>query len=34
VIALKGARGYGHNDFKITLARRTLRATLADAVGV
>jgi xanthine dehydrogenase YagS FAD-binding subunit len=34
VVALKDARGYGHNDFKITLARRTLRATLADAVGV
>jgi xanthine dehydrogenase YagS FAD-binding subunit len=32
--ALKDARGYGHNDFKIPLARRTLRATLADAVGV
>jgi xanthine dehydrogenase YagS FAD-binding subunit len=34
VAALKDARGYGHNDFKIPLARRTLRATLADAVGV
>src|SRR5438105_13176984 len=32
--ALKDARGYGHNDFKIPLARRTLRATLADALGV
>jgi xanthine dehydrogenase YagS FAD-binding subunit len=32
--ALRNARGYGHNDFKITLARRTLRATLADAAGV
>ena len=32
--ALENARGYGHNDFKIPLARRTLRATLADAVGV
>jgi len=32
--ALKDARGYGHNDFKIPLARRTLRATLADAVGI
>jgi xanthine dehydrogenase YagS FAD-binding subunit len=31
--ALKDARGYGYNDFKIPLARRTLRATLADAVG-
>jgi xanthine dehydrogenase YagS FAD-binding subunit len=34
VAALRNARGYGHNDFKILLARRTLRATLADAVGV
>jgi xanthine dehydrogenase YagS FAD-binding subunit len=32
--ALKNARGYGHNDFKIPLARRTLRATLADATGI
>ena len=32
--ALKNARGYGHNDFKIPLARRTLRATLANAAGV
>jgi xanthine dehydrogenase YagS FAD-binding subunit len=32
--ALRGARGYGHNDFKIPLARRTLRAVLADATGV
>ena len=32
--ALKNARGYGHNDFKIPLARRTLRATLASAAGV
>jgi xanthine dehydrogenase YagS FAD-binding subunit len=31
--ALKNARGYGHNDFKIPLARRTLRATLAAATG-
>jgi len=31
--ALKNARGYGHNDFKIPLARRTLRAALADATG-
>jgi xanthine dehydrogenase YagS FAD-binding subunit len=28
--ALKNARGYGHNDFKIPLARRTLRAALAE----
>ena len=34
VAALRGARGYGHNDFKIPLARRTLRATLARAVGM
>ena len=33
VAALSDARGYGYNDFKIPLARRTLRATLADAVG-
>jgi xanthine dehydrogenase YagS FAD-binding subunit len=31
--ALKNARGYGHNDFKIPLARRALRAALADAIG-
>jgi xanthine dehydrogenase YagS FAD-binding subunit len=34
VAALRNARGYGHNDFKVPLARRTLRATLADAAGV
>jgi xanthine dehydrogenase YagS FAD-binding subunit len=34
VAALRDARGYGHNDFKIPLARRTLRATLARAAGV
>jgi xanthine dehydrogenase YagS FAD-binding subunit len=34
VAALKDAHGYGHNDFKIPLARRTLRATLADAAGI
>ena len=28
---LAGARGYGSNDFKIPLTRRTLRAVLADA---
>jgi xanthine dehydrogenase YagS FAD-binding subunit len=28
---LEGARGYGGNDFKIPLARRTLRAVLAEA---
>src|SRR5271168_1305353 len=31
--ALKNARGCGHNDFKIPLARRTLRAALAEATG-
>jgi xanthine dehydrogenase YagS FAD-binding subunit len=31
--ALKDARGYGHNDFKIPLACRTLRATLAEVTG-
>jgi xanthine dehydrogenase YagS FAD-binding subunit len=28
--ALRNARGYGYNDFKIPLARRTLRAALAE----
>lgn len=28
---LRGARGFGHNDFKIPLARRTLRAVVAEA---
>ena len=28
--ALAGAKGYGHNDFKIDLAKRTLRAVLTD----
>jgi xanthine dehydrogenase YagS FAD-binding subunit len=28
---LRGAQGHGHNDFKITLARRTMRAVLAEA---
>jgi xanthine dehydrogenase YagS FAD-binding subunit len=32
--ALSKARGYGYNDFKIPLARRTLRTVLADATGV
>jgi xanthine dehydrogenase YagS FAD-binding subunit len=31
--ALKNAHGYGHNDFKIPLARRTLRAALTEATG-
>jgi xanthine dehydrogenase YagS FAD-binding subunit len=30
-IAFAGARGYGSNDFKVPLARRTLRAVLAEA---
>jgi xanthine dehydrogenase YagS FAD-binding subunit len=34
VAAFRDARGYGRNDFKIPLARRTLRATLADAAGI
>jgi len=34
VAALRSARGYGHNDFKIPLARRTLRATLAEAASL
>jgi xanthine dehydrogenase YagS FAD-binding subunit len=33
VAAFRDAHGYGHNDFKIPLACRTLRATLADAAG-
>jgi len=32
--ALRNAHGYGRNDFKIPLARRTLRATLTQAVGL
>ena len=28
---LQGARGFGHNDFKIPLVRSTLRAVLTDA---
>ena len=32
--AVRNARGYGYNDFKIPLARRTLRATLAEATGM
>ncbi|HEY0441332.1 MAG TPA: xanthine dehydrogenase family protein subunit M, partial [Xanthobacteraceae bacterium] len=34
VAALQNARGYGHNDFKLPLARRTLRATLSDATSL
>jgi len=33
-ILLADARGHGHNDFKIPLARRTLKAVLADATGL
>jgi len=32
--ALQSARGFGHNGFKIPLARRTLRATLTQAAGL
>src|SRR5438128_1462904 len=32
--ALQSARGFGHNDFKIPLARRTLRATLTQAASL
>ncbi len=28
---LRGARGFGSNDFKIPLTRRTLRSVVADA---
>jgi xanthine dehydrogenase YagS FAD-binding subunit len=31
--ALKDARGYGHNDFKVALARRTLVAVLEQLTG-
>lgn len=30
-LVLAGARGFGHNDFKIPLLRRTLRAVLTEA---
>jgi len=30
-LVLAGAKGFGHNDFKIPLLRRTLRAVLAEA---
>ncbi|MGX7895904.1 FAD binding domain-containing protein [Tsuneonella sp. HG222] len=33
-ILLEGAQGYGDNDFKIPLARRTLAAVLCEATGV
>jgi xanthine dehydrogenase YagS FAD-binding subunit len=31
---LENARGHGGNEFKIPLARRTLKAVLAEATGV
>jgi xanthine dehydrogenase YagS FAD-binding subunit len=34
VAALRDARGYGYNDFKIPLAKRTLRAALTAAAGL
>lgn len=33
-ILLEEAQGYGENDFKIPLTRRTLKAVLAEATGV
>ncbi|RIV87717.1 FAD binding domain-containing protein [Aurantiacibacter zhengii] len=33
-LLLEDARGYGENDFKIPLARRTLTAVLCEATGV
>ena len=33
-ILVKEASGFGHNDFKIPLAKRTLVAVLADAAGL
>ncbi len=33
-VLLKTARGYGENDFKIPLARRTLAAVLCEVTGV
>ena len=32
-LLLEGAEGYGHNDFKIPMARRTLLAVLREATG-
>ena len=32
-LLLEGAQGYGENDFKIPLARRTLKAVLGEATG-
>jgi xanthine dehydrogenase YagS FAD-binding subunit len=33
-VLLEGARGYGHNDFKIALAERAVLRALAEAAGV
>lgn len=33
-LLLEDARGYGENDFKIPLTRRTLRAVLEEATGI
>ena len=33
-VLLDSAQGYGENDFKIPLARRTLAAVLAEATGM
>jgi len=33
-VLLAEAKGFGHNDFKIPLTRRTLRAVLADICGL
>lgn len=33
-LLLEGAEGFGENDFKIPLARRTLKAVLGEATGV
>jgi xanthine dehydrogenase YagS FAD-binding subunit len=34
IAAMRDAHGYGYNDFKIPLARRTLRAALVKGAGV
>jgi xanthine dehydrogenase YagS FAD-binding subunit len=33
-VAFAGARGYGSNDFKVPLARRTLQAVLAETARI
>jgi xanthine dehydrogenase YagS FAD-binding subunit len=30
---LQGARGFGHNDFKVKLAKRTIERTVVDAAA-